>query len=74
MRNASLGRFAQGDVVVGQITAHAGGDILIEHARCASLKLLTKADGTIRLVDIESQGPLERIEQGGSIAIEHTLR
>ena len=42
IRNASLGRFATGDVVVGQITAHAGGDILIEHARCALSSCLPK--------------------------------
>ncbi len=68
MRNATLGRFAPGDAIVGQLTAHAGGRILVEHARCANLKLITKSDGTIKLSDVQLAGELERIENGGEIS------
>lgn len=69
MRNVALGRFMKGDVIIGQITAHADGRILVEHARCANLKLLTKADGTIALSDINKEGEFELIEEGGAIAV-----
>jgi hypothetical protein len=69
MRNTALGRFMPGDVIIGQITAHAGGQIRIEHARCANLKLMTKGNGTIILQDIEKRGVLEPIAEGGSISI-----
>jgi hypothetical protein len=70
MRNVTLGRFAPNDDIVGQITAHRGGRIRIEQARCARLKLITKGDGTMELHDLTAEGELERIEQGGSIRIE----
>lgn len=70
MRNVTLGRFMKGDVIVGQITAHADGRIRIEHGRCAPLKLLTRSNGTISMSDIERNGELELIEQGGAITID----
>jgi len=70
MRNVTLGRFMKGDVIVGQITAHADGRIRIEHGRCANLKLLTKSNGTISISDIERHGELEQIKQGGTITID----
>jgi hypothetical protein len=68
MRNTALGRFMPGDVIIGQITAHAGGQIRIEHARCANLKLMTKGNGTIVLQDIDKRGVLETIAEGGTIS------
>lgn len=68
MRNVSLGRFARGDEIVGQLTAHGGGRIIVEHARCAPLKLITKADGRITLSDLLLEGELQRIGQEGSIS------
>jgi hypothetical protein len=62
LRNATLGRFAAGDEIVGQITAHRNGTVRIEHARCAALKLLTRDNGEISLSDIVEQGRLERME------------
>ena len=74
MRNVALGRFATGDEIIGQITAHRDGRIRIEHARCARLKLLTKDNGTITLKDLDEQGTLERIENGGTITVERGIR
>ena len=62
LSNAALGRFAVGDEIVGQITAHRNGTVRIEHARCAALKLLTKDNGTIALSDVVEQGHIEWIE------------
>lgn len=62
LRNVALGRFAAGDEIVGQITAHRNGTVRVEHARCAALKLLTRDNGTISLSDVVEQGRLERIE------------
>ena len=70
MRNVALGRFSKDDEIVGQITAHTDGHIRIEHARCARLKLLTKGNGTITLQDLDEQGTLERIEDGGAITVD----
>ncbi len=67
MRNVSLGRFAKGDEIVGQLTAHDGGTIVVEHARCAPLKLLTKGDGVITLSNLQLEGELQRIGREGSI-------
>ncbi len=68
MRNVTLGRFAAGDAIVGQLTAHTDGRIFVEHAHCANLKLITKGNGTITLSDIKREGELERIETGGKIS------
>ena len=62
LRNATLGRFGPGDEIVGQITAHRNGQVRIEHARCAPLKLLTKDNGTISLSDVDEQGRIERFD------------
>jgi len=70
LRNAALGRFAPGDAIVGQITAHSNGHVHIDRARCANLKLMTNHNGTIAMTDIERLGTLEPIAKGGAISIE----
>jgi hypothetical protein len=62
LRNVSLGRFAAGDDIVGQITAHRNGQVRIEHARCAALKLLTRDNGLITVRDVAELGPIERTQ------------
>ena len=70
MRNVALGRFMPGDVIIGQITAHADGQIHVEHARCANLKLMTQGNGTIIMQDVDRRGTLEQINNGGAITID----
>lgn len=67
LRNVSLGNFYQGVAVRGQVTAQGDGKVIVEHARCADLLLITKGRGTITLQDIRQEGQFTRIEEGGPI-------
>ena len=69
VKNASLGRFAKNDQIVGQVTAHRGGKVKIENARCASLKLITKENGTISLKNVIKQGEFTLVKDGGRIEV-----
>jgi len=69
IKNASLGRFAKNDPIIGQITAHRGGRVKIEHARCANLKLITKENGKISLPDCVKRGTFTLVKDGGPIVV-----
>ncbi|MCU0961077.1 MAG: hypothetical protein MUF48_13310 [Pirellulaceae bacterium] len=69
MRHVALGRFDPHDTVIGQLTAYQDGRIRVEQARCARLKLITQGDGTIEFSEVDRQGQLESLAEGGVISV-----
>ncbi|NPV45871.1 MAG: hypothetical protein HPY69_02840 [Armatimonadetes bacterium] len=69
LRNVSIGRFAEGDPVKGQITAQGQARVSIQHARTADLILITRDQGTIALEDLQREGGIEIHPEGGPIAL-----
>lgn len=70
VRNASVGRFPPGGPIRGQVAAHDGAAVTIEHARCSDLCLLTKGSGTITLREVRKEGAFTPLQQGGPIVVE----
>lgn len=69
LREAAIGRFAEGDPVKGQITAQGRGRVTVQHARVADLVLITRDQGTITLENCQLEGGIETRPEGGPITL-----
>jgi hypothetical protein len=71
IRNATIGWFGgKAAAIRGQITASAGSHIVIDHARCDALTLITRGQGTIAMRDILREGEFKRMQSGGPITVQ----
>jgi hypothetical protein len=66
VRYARLSPFEKAGVR-GQVVAHNGGAITVEHARCRNMLFMTRGDGRITLEALEDDGEVTLLETGGPI-------
>jgi len=67
LRHVQIGHPSKANAIRGQITAHGRSRVAISHARCNDLLLITKHEGTITVSDIEKNGHIDVIQDGGPI-------
>ncbi len=70
MRNVLIGAYDDNSGMRGQITAHPGGIVQVENARCLNLTLINKPQGQITMKGIRKEGDFKKLEEGGPIVVE----
>lgn len=70
LRHTKIGRFDKTASIKGQITAHGNSRVEIRDALCADLVLVTRGKGEISATNLNRQGRIISLQQGGPIRVD----
>jgi hypothetical protein len=70
LRHVKIGRFDKTASIKGQITAHGNSRVEIRDALCADLVLVTRGKGEISATNLNRQGRIISLQQGGPIRVD----